>query len=225
MTHSSNGLFAPARDWAALQLAYETHTGSLEDLAASNTISVKTLQSYARTRHWVRSQTTASAPGAIKLPASRQTSTRQVAQARPNLRPKVKKKVGATAKTAASSRLPTVVPAAVEAIPISRETRAQIIGRLYAAIFRKVEQLEICMSTTEAVPSADHERETRIIGTLLRNVELVDVDDVNRPAAGDDASGDPAKSVGAAADRGIDQEHLRRELAARVKRLRERQPG
>ena len=223
MTHTSHGLFAPARDWAALQLAYETHTGNLEDLATSNTISVKTLQGYARARNWVRLQTTPLAPVATKLPASRQTSTRKVAQPRPKLKPKVKRKVSATAKPEAPSRLPTVAPVAVEAIPISRETRAQIIGRLYAAIFRKVEQLEICMSTKEAVPAADHERETRIIGTLLRNVELVD--DVNRPAAGDNASGDPPKSVGTAADRGIDQEHLRRELAARVKRLRERQPG
>ena len=222
MNRQSNGPFAPPRDWDALQHAYETHTGALEDLADASSITLITLNKYAKARKWVRLT-----PIELQVAVEREKSTSHPKNAAAGKAAKPKQPSFARAATkkcvAKPDTLNTAPHAVAAAIKITSATRAEIIGRLYAAIFRKVEQLEICMSTDEPVAPADHERETRIIGTLLRNVELVD--DVNRPAAGDNARGDPPKSVGTAADRGIDQEHLRRELAARVKRLRERQPG
>ena len=221
MTQTSNGLFAPTRDWAALRHAYETHIGDLDGLAKGNAISLKTLQGYARDRNWQRLQKPAAQPEkAIKPKPARKLVLRKLPA-----KPGAKKKNRAIPKNTryAPPLINPAVPIAADAIPITSITRAEIIGRLYAAIFRKVEQLEICMSTNEPVATADHERETRIIGTLLRNVELVD--DVTRPASGGKPNADAPKSIGTSPDRGIDAEHLRRELAARVKRLRERQPG
>ncbi len=221
MTQTSNGLFAPTRDWAALQYAYETHVGDLDGVATGNAISLKTLQGYARDRNWQRLQTPAAQPEkAIKPKPARKLVLRKL-PAKPGAKAK-KRTIPKSTRDAAPLVIPAV-PIATDAIPITSITRAEIIGRLYAAIFRKVEQLEICMSTNEPVATADHERETRIIGTLLRNVELVD--DVTRPASGGKPNADAPKSIGTSPDRGIDAEHLRRELAARVKRLRERQPG
>jgi hypothetical protein len=221
LTQPSNGLFAPTRDWAALKHAYETHAGDLEEVATSNAISLKTLQAYARARKWERLSEPAAQPSKpIRPTPARRPASRKLAK--PGAKA-TRKTVTKSKREKAPALNRPAVPAAVDTIAITSITRAEIIGRLYAAIFRKVEQLEICMSTNEPVATADHERETRIIGTLLRNVELVD--DVTRPASGSKPNADVPKSVGASPDRGIDAEHLRRELAARVKRLRERQPG
>ena len=222
MNRQSNGPFAPQRDWDALQHAYEAHTGDLEDLADASCITLITLNRYAKARKWVRS-TQVELPGAMEHEKSKPLPKKTAAgkSAKPKS-PRGSK--AATKHSVATSDTPNVASQkGAAAIKITSATRAEIIGRLYAAIFRKVEQLEICMSTDEPVAPADHERETRIIGTLLRNVELVD--DVNRPASGGKPNADTPKSVGTAADRRIDAEHLRRELAARIKRLRERQPG
>ncbi len=92
--------------------------------------------------------------------------------------------------------------------------RRALIRRFFNTIDRKLQQLEISMSNNEDLSPADHERETRIIGTLIRNVEKVN--DLDR-------SNVTAPEPGAKPDGGaIDQEQLFRELAERIQRLRER---
>ncbi len=224
MNRQSNGPFAPPRDWDALQHAYEAHTGDLEDLAGASSITLITLNKYAKARKWVRS-IQVELPVPVEREKPKPKSLPEKVAAGKAAKPKQPR--GSKAATGHSEEKPNTPnvapPKGAAAIKITSATRAEIIGRLYAAIFRKVEQLEICMSTDEPVAPTDHERETRIIGTLLRNVELVD--DVNRPASSGKPNADTPKSVGTAADRRVDTEHLRRELAARIKRLRERQPG
>ena len=96
--------------------------------------------------------------------------------------------------------------------------RPALLQRLYVTIDRKLQQLEASMAVNEDLSPADHERETRIIGSLIRGVEKVN--ELNRSETGHDKS----KSGLAGADTGLDADELCLELAARIRRLRERRP-
>ena len=197
LTQRSNGPFAPPRDWDALRRAYEAYTGELVDLAAENNITEKTLRRYAKDKEWVRCG-----------------STKPVATPDP---------LPVTVDSAIAALECATDPVVVVPFHFTAEMRAELFRRVYALVLRKFDQLEICMSTDETIPTADHERETRIIGTLLRSVELAD--DVNRAGGAAPNSSNAAKSGAKPEDRRIDPEHLRRELAARIHKLRERRPS
>jgi predicted nuclease with TOPRIM domain len=53
------------------------------------------------------------------------------------------------------------------------EPRQALLDRFYKAIDLKLKQLETTMSQEESKSPADAERETRALGTLIRNVEKV----------------------------------------------------
>lgn len=98
-------------------------------------------------------------------------------------------------------------------------SREALIQRLYRAIYRKLEHLETSMETTDPPSAADNDRETRAIGTLIRNVEKVAEleTDLTRTDA---ASAGGAKPTGIYG--GEDADARRRELAERILKVRER---
>jgi hypothetical protein len=98
----------------------------------------------------------------------------------------------------------------------SGKARTTMILRLYNAILRKLDQLENSMETDENPSGADHERQSRAIGSLINSVEKVD--ELSRPSAGADAP----KSRATAQAEAAEAERARRELKARIQRLRER---
>jgi hypothetical protein len=102
---------------------------------------------------------------------------------------------------------------------ITRQALDALLVRLFNAISVKLYQLETSMQDDKPLSRTDHERETRMIGSLTKNAEKVH--ELSRPGAGeaDDApkSSDRGKGPGHA-------EQVRRELAARIQKLRER-PG
>ncbi len=194
LTQRTNGPFAPPRDWDALRRAYEAYTGELVHLAAENNITEKTLRRYALDKKWVRCGPTKPVP-----PTS------------------------VTVDSAIAALECASDPVLDVPFHFTAEMRADLFRRVYALVLRKFEQLEFCMSSDDPIPTADHERETRIIGTLLRSVELAD--DVNRAGGAAPSASNAAKSGTKPEDRRIDPEHLRHELAARIHKLRERRPG
>ena len=99
----------------------------------------------------------------------------------------------------------------------ARVQKRRLIQRLYGAITRKLEQMETSMSGPEAANPADSERETRALGNLIKNYEKVQAleTDLTRDAAA--AGGKPGAMQSA-----DDSERKRRELEARIRKVRER---
>ena len=99
----------------------------------------------------------------------------------------------------------------------ARVQKRRLIQRLYGAITRKLEQMETSMSGPEAANPADSERETRALGNLIKNYEKVQAleTDLTRDAAA--AGGKPGAMPSA-----DDSERKRRELEARIRKVRER---
>ena len=120
-----------------------------------------------------------------------------------------------------------------------------LIHRLYDAMLRKIEQMEERMSSGKPPSPADNERDTRALANLFRHYEKVkEIDaELARPGTADAASlpvagagGEPAGAAepksglapiasaasGDALAVAADTERLRRELAQRIERLRQR---
>ena len=95
-------------------------------------------------------------------------------------------------------------------------SRATLIKRLYRTIDRKLAQLEQRMEHDADISSADHERETRAIGQLIRNLEQIcDLE----AAATEKAPSAAAQQHASHED--DDAQRLRLELAERIVRLRD----
>ena len=94
--------------------------------------------------------------------------------------------------------------------------KAVIVARFYRLINLKLEQLEADMARPGERTSADHERETRAIGTLVRNYERVHGLDQEVGKEGRDGGDDT--------ERGGETEAVRRELAEKIVRLRQSAP-
>lgn len=137
-------------------------------------------------------------------------SVRRVAERAPPARH------GAAAKRSAPKTKTTSSPGTPKSDPRSR---AALIERLYRAIYRKLEHLETSMETTDPPSAADTDRETRAIGTLIRNVEKVAEleTDLTRADAASAAGAKPVSLYG-----GEDADARRRELAERILKVRER---
>lgn len=95
-----------------------------------------------------------------------------------------------------------------------------LVGRLYRAIEAKLEQLEASMSTTETPDAVSNEREARALATLIRNFEKVTALETDLVRSlGNESNSGPAE---AGPD---DASRMRRELAERIRRVRERRAG
>jgi hypothetical protein len=114
--------------------------------------------------------------------------------------------------------MPARRPARRSRLPRTLAQRLALIDRLYRAIDAKLKQLEASMASSDAPSATDHERETRALGTLIRNVEKVaDIETDLRRGSDDAARRDDSGDVGA-----LDASRLRRELAERIRSVRER---
>ena len=99
------------------------------------------------------------------------------------------------------------------------DTRDGMIDRLYRTIDLKLAQLEARMQNDSDLTVADHERETRAIGQLIRNFEKVsDLENDERDGSGARRDGKSEHEPDAAQ---LDPHQLRQELAQRILRLRE----
>ncbi|MGI9422767.1 MAG: hypothetical protein ACR2PA_06210 [Hyphomicrobiaceae bacterium] len=97
-----------------------------------------------------------------------------------------------------------------------------LVQRLYRTIDRKLAQLETRMQNdNDDLTIADHERETRALGQLIRNFEKVSGLEADQIDKAKDARGANSEDEADAAS--IDPERLRNELAERILRLREKQ--
>ena len=95
--------------------------------------------------------------------------------------------------------------------------KAALIARFYSLINLKLEQMEEDMArSTERTP-ADNERETRALGTLIRNFEKVF-------GLEQESSGNDDKRNSGEPERPAEAEAIRRELAERLVRLRKTEP-
>jgi hypothetical protein len=114
-------------------------------------------------------------------------------------------------------------PKAVAAAPVrTKSSHGALTRRLRATVALKLEKLEMDIQTSGRLSPADHERHSRALGTLAKAMEIVDdTDRVDTGNASDrrPASGKPVADLETASN---DADELRRELAARIKRLRER---
>ena len=96
-----------------------------------------------------------------------------------------------------------------------------LLCRLYRTIDQKLAQMEERMShEDDDLSIADHERQTRALGQLIRNFEKVAGLETEQSGGTDQPTG--GKSERDAAELAIDPEHLRNELAERILRLREK---
>lgn len=102
-------------------------------------------------------------------------------------------------------------------VPKRLSDKAAIVARIYRLINLKLEQLEKDMSRPGERTPADHERETRALGTLVRNYERV---------SGLEREGNhDGKQDGEEPERRAEAEAIRRELAEQIVRLRQTEPG
>ncbi|MEM8975273.1 MAG: hypothetical protein AAGD43_24695 [Pseudomonadota bacterium] len=99
-----------------------------------------------------------------------------------------------------------------------------LLRRLYRTIDQKLAQLEGRMSHEEDDLSiADHERQTRALGQLIRNFEKVS--GLETEQSGGTGQPPGGKSERDSAELATDPERLRNELAERILRLREKRVG
>ena len=116
-------------------------------------------------------------------------------------------------------------PPATVGVPAGLAQRRALVRRIYRAIDTKLKVMELRMekeltaSTKPAPSSADHERDTRAIATLIKTLESVTELEIGldraagETAANTDAGPEDARALADEADR------FRRELAQRLQRL------
>ena len=107
---------------------------------------------------------------------------------------------------------------ALERLPPAREPTPQarrgLVRRLWRAINLKLTRLEERMASGEPLTPADDERETRSIGQLVRNFEMV-----TGLHADPDKSGTASPNSAPETQSAPDAERMRREIAERLERL------
>lgn len=108
-----------------------------------------------------------------------------------------------------------------------QQPREATIRRLYRTIDLKLAQLEARMQNDKDIAAADHERETRAIGQLIRNFEKVsEIESSAQNGANRKRGGKPEPQSEPQTDgERFDPQHLRAELAQRILRLRSNQPN
>lgn len=111
--------------------------------------------------------------------------------------------------------------------PVRVSIRAgALTRRLRTTVILQLEKLEMDIQASPSLSPSDRERHSRAIGTLVKAAEIVD--DNSRAEPGTAGSGRSAaraptgKPASAPDTAGNDEAKLRRELAARIKQLRER---
>lgn len=122
-----------------------------------------------------------------------------------------------TLRSCKTSAGPAVSQTAASHAPPGLVGRQGMHSRLFEAVEKQLERLEAKMRQDDALTIADHERETRALGLLIRNYEkmtgLEPGATMAQRGAGDNDG--PAASI-------VDeQDTFRRDVAARILRLRQ----
>ncbi len=104
--------------------------------------------------------------------------------------------------------------------PVALQPPAVVIERLYRTIDLKLAQMEARIMTDDDMSVADHERETRALGQLIRNFEKVT--GLEGDQRGAQRQGRDGKSDRDSAADTLDPHQLREQIAERVLRLREK---
>lgn len=170
---------------------YETGEISIRAVAERAGVSTATLSRRAKAEGWHRAKPTAK-PAPSKA-ASAETTAPGTAPASHDPQP--------SEAAAAPPRLPT------------RKAQKELATRLYRALIKKLDQMETRMANGEDRTAQDEERETRALGTMIRNFEKVTeaVSDIDRRRQ--------AAKPASARSAGSDAERMRREIAERLERL------
>jgi uncharacterized protein YjcR len=103
-----------------------------------------------------------------------------------------------------------------DAVANRAEVKADLVDRFYRLMKLKLEQLEEDMARSSERTPVDNERETRALGTLIRNFEKVFGLEQENGKDDDKQAADRRESHAEA-------EAIRRELAQRLVRLRDRE--
>ncbi|MEL7303084.1 MAG: hypothetical protein AAGJ53_05270 [Pseudomonadota bacterium] len=209
-----------SNDWAALRVAFENGT-SVTVLARRFGVSRSRIYHRSRAEDWAwmppsavtktRAKPARSKPIAKKkTPAKRKAPrpARKQPTPKPPAKPTPTRTTAPTKPTRPATTIPTVKPA-----------DAPLAKRLLAAIDLQLKELESRMAMSEDLTSADYERETRALGGLIRNYEKIiglDAANDNRARKAGDHDARPTDASGADAD------SVRRDVAARLVRLRAR---
>jgi hypothetical protein len=218
--------------WATITRAWRKNEITIAAIAEKTGVSVDDIKARAQAEDWKpRSYT-------------RKKSARQAA-ASPKSTASSKPKISAEPPPPAAVSLPDASTLPTKP-PNSLTARRALIRRMYSAIDTKLQLLEKHMQSDLArldtgtdSSAADHERDTRAIGTLIKNLgTIADIDHANRrsksadglsdakragPIGGQSTSGSTAPAaqghatdIAALAD---EADRYRRELAARLRRV------
>jgi hypothetical protein len=191
--------------WANVRRAYVDTSKPVKQICAEFGIDGWALAARARQEHWPRRL--------AKIIAARAAAKAAVRSLKP-------------AQAAAVD--PTPSDYADLPLPSNQRARLTLVRRLYKAIDTKLKQMETHMASATGTSSADHERETRTLSTLIRNFERVSEFDSDLAKS----TGTPANSSTpahfanhgantAAATSATDADRLRRDIAERLVRLHE----
>jgi transposase-like protein len=120
---------------------------------------------------------------------------------------------------------PEAPPLAMVDVPAGLAQRRALVRRLYRAIDTKLKVMELRMekeltSSSKPVPSsADHERDTRAIATLIKTLESVTELEIGLDRASGETTGNAAAGPDNARALADEADRFRRELAERLQRL------
>ena len=234
--------------WATIARAWRANSDTIAVIAANAGLTAEDIKLYARTNAWAPRNSTAAKrkKKPVKKPATKTVRKRAAPQPKPIPAAPLQPPQPTTLDPAFA--LPSKPPNSLSA-------RRALIRRMYSAIDTKLQLLELHMQndlvrldTGTDSSSADHERDTRAIGTLIKNLgTIADIDHANRrpkpgDKSGDNKSGDPVTGLGvstrsasarygglrnAPADIAAladEADRFRRELAARLQRIVDTHP-
>jgi hypothetical protein len=201
--------------WAAIRRAYDETTEPIATILRRFNVHSSRFYEY-RLRHgWPPRPQSALTPKRKAAPSAKAKAAAGSKPAQP--------KPSATPTSAAAARYPArLVPLA--RYTRSRAARAQLLGRLYAAIDLKLQQMEQHLAMNIKTTPADHERETRTLGTLIKTFE--NATEINPDQAGP-APAHAASAGGTSSPAGLaagafdpsNAVRLRREIAERLERI------
>jgi hypothetical protein len=225
--------------WRTIARAWRANDETIADIAARTGTTVAQIKAHARAEDWKPRRH-------YGRPSVPKRSTRPKPLAK-SLAKSLAESLAETSQPGSQSEPPSVASApngddtlTVPAKPPNSLTaRRALIRRMYSAIDTKLQLLEKHMQSDLArldtgtdSSAADHERDTRAIGTLIKNLgTIADIDNANRrPKSASTNSG--AKSTGTSTAAGTssgpptgmaaladEADRYRRELAARLRRI------
>ena len=225
--------------WVTIARAWRANSDTIAVIAANAGLTAEDIKLHARTNAWAPRNSTKPKKKPVKKPASKPVRKRPAPQPKP---------------IPAAPLQPTPPPDPALVLPTkppnSLSARRALIRRMYSAIDTKLQLLELHMQndlvrldTGTDSSAADHERDTRAIGTLIKNLgTIADIDHANRRPKPGDKSGDPVTGLATSA-RSASARHgglrnapadiaaladeadrFRRELAARLQRIVDTHP-